>query len=320
MIKRLCAAILILALGLVGLNANDPPRRIALTYDDAPKPDGAFMTGAARTQALIQALKDGDVSEAGIFVTTSNIKSDIERARVLAFANAGHIIANHSHSHSWLKDTGADAYLADIDRAEAILKDFPNRRPWFRFPYLDEGRKQAKHDAVHAGLKARGLMNGYVTVDTFDWYIDGLAAKAKRSGICTNETAFDSALKTFYVNAIVEASVFFDDMAREYLGRSPAHTLLLHENDIAAMYADDLAEGLRNAGWEIIPVTEAFKDPLANDIPKTLFNGGGRIAAHARVEGADYKDLFHWSADEKAIDKRFNRDVLRVCETPNGAQ
>ena len=288
-------------------------RRIALTYDDAPRPDGAFMSGEERTATLIKALKESGVSEAGIFVTTGNISSDKERARVLAFANAGHVIANHSHTHSWLKDTKADAYLADLDRAEVILKNTPNKKAWFRFPYLDEGREQAKHDSVHAGLKERGLINAYVTIDNFDWHIDNIASKAIRSGRCDNTTAFDEALKAFYIEALVGASDFFDKMALQYLGRSPAHSLLLHENDLAAKYAKDLVAALRKEGWQIIPATQVYEDPFAKQVPDTLFSGGGRIAAHARIQGADYKDLFHWSADEKEINERFEKSVLSVC-------
>jgi peptidoglycan/xylan/chitin deacetylase (PgdA/CDA1 family) len=44
------------------------------------------------------------------------------------------VLANHSYSHPALTAVTAEAYLVDIDKAEAWLKGRPGRRPWFRFP------------------------------------------------------------------------------------------------------------------------------------------------------------------------------------------
>src|SRR5690606_13017209 len=98
-------------------------------------------------------------------------------ARIRAYAAAGHVIGNHSHSHGWLWNGDAEAYIADLDRAEAWLAGKPGKRPWYRFPYLDEGRDAGRRDALRAALAERGLMNAYVTVDNFDWAIDDLARR-----------------------------------------------------------------------------------------------------------------------------------------------
>ena len=71
-------------------------------------------------------------------------------------------------------------------------------------------------------------------------------------------------------------------MAKEVLGRSPKHVLLLHENDLAALFIKDLIKHIRESGGKIISPAEAYKDPIADFIPNVLMNNQGRIAAIAK--------------------------------------
>ena len=307
--RRLALALLaVLSAG----SAEASEKRIAFTYDDGPKPDGAFFTGEERTAHLITALKDGGVEGAAFFIKTDNIKGETEKQRIRDYAAAGHVIANHSHSHQWLHKTDADAYVADIDKAEEILAQFDNRRPWFRFPYLDEGRDLEKRDALRAALAERNLMSGYVTVDTFDWHMDAIVGAAKRKGECVDKERAGEV----YVDMLVAAAEHFQTMALDAMGRAPAQVILLHENDMAAMFADDLARGLRAAGWEIIAADEAFADPIAEDLPETLFAGMGRVAAFAYEAGFRAGRLDHPASDEAAIEARFAEAGVFSCEAP----
>jgi len=249
----------------------EPPaaaaKRIALTFDDAPRRKGAFLGHEERTRRLIAALEQARVRQAAFFVTPGAL-ADPDRAggdaRLAAYAAAGHVLANHSFSHKRLSDTATAEYLADIDRAEAWLKDRPERRPWFRFPYLDEGRAdKVKRDEVRAGLRARGLRNGYVTVDASDWHMEQMTIEAVRAG----KRIDMDALRDLYVESHVEAAEFYDGLARRTLGRSPAHVLLLHETDLAALFIGDLVAALRRAGWKIVTADEAFADPNAAAAP-----------------------------------------------------
>ena len=49
-----------------------------------------------------------------------------------------------------------------------------------------------------------------------------------------------AALRDLYVETLVGAADFTDRIAIETIGRSPAHVILLHETDLAAMFVDDL--------------------------------------------------------------------------------
>ncbi len=262
MIRRLCA---LLFLSLVISVPVIAQKRIALTFDDAPRPSGAYFEPTARRTALISALKTARVKQAAFFVNPGKLTgSDDER--IMAYARAGHVIANHGFSHIRLSDSSVEAYLADIDRASVWLKGRKGARPWFRFPYLDEGRKdKIKRDAVREGLNARGLRNGYVTAESSDWHIESLTTAAKRD----NQPIDMAALRDLYVTWHVDAANFYDDLAVKAIGRSPAHVLLLHENDVAALFVGDLVNALRRDGWTIVRADEAYADPMSRALPNT---------------------------------------------------
>jgi peptidoglycan-N-acetylglucosamine deacetylase len=141
----LWAAVLAIAAPALAQDAKGD-KRIALTFDDAPRGAGAFFTPDERSERLIAALREAGVQQAAFFVSTGNLGTPDgaggER-RIAAYVAAGHVIANHSHAHLHLNATSAEDYLADLDRAGAWLEGRTGYRPWFRFPFLDEGGRDA---------------------------------------------------------------------------------------------------------------------------------------------------------------------------------
>jgi hypothetical protein len=91
-----------------------------------------------------------------------------------------------------------------------------------------------------------------------------------------------AALRDVYVTTHVEAANFNEALGRRLLKRSPAHVLLLHETDIAALFIGDLVAALRKDGWEIVTADKAFADPLRREMPDAPNANGtllGQIAA-----------------------------------------
>jgi peptidoglycan/xylan/chitin deacetylase (PgdA/CDA1 family) len=284
-----------------------PAKRIALTFDDAPIRDGPLFSGAERASRLIAALKEAGVEQAAFFVTTGHLRAPADEERIRAYAAAGHLLANHSHGHRRLRRIGAEAYLADLDEASRALARFGPVRPWFRYPFLDEGHDAPTRDAVRAGLRERGLANAYVTVDTWDWALVDLVRKAKEAG---KEIDLDS-LRALYLETMLSAVDTYDSLARETLGRSPAHVLLAHENDVQALFVGDLVRELRQRGWTIVSPDEAFADPIAAEAPETLHNGNGRVAALAAVRGMDRARLADRYHDEALLLRLFDERVVK---------
>lgn len=274
-------------------------KRIALTFDDAPRGAGPMYSGLERAQALIQSLQSVEAGSVVFFVTTQHIDEPGNRERIENYANAGHLIANHSHQHPWLSRIDTKDYIAGIDKAEELLKGLDNRRPWFRFPFLDEGSTLAKRDKVRNALKERGLKNGYVTVDNYDWYIESKWQKA----VDEEREVNTDALRDVYLEMLMSAVNFFDELAVDKLKRSPAHVLLLHENDLAALFIDELITELRASGWKIISPDEAYLDPIAQSAPKTLMANQGLVAALAVEAGTNPEALSHLAIEEELLDE-----------------
>lgn len=274
-------------------------KQIAITFDDAPRGD-SVLSGNERTAMLIDSLEKANVKKAMFFLTTRGI-NDKTINRINAYQNAGHSIAHHSHQHRWLHKTDLAVYQQDFETAHNIIKNYPNFKAFFRFPYLDEGRSREKTDAMRTFLSEKNYENGYVTVDTYDWHMESLYKAAVKRG----DTINMQKLKQLYVNTLTEAVTFYDGVATKYLKRSPKHVLLLHENDLAAYFIDDLVANLRAEGWEIISAEEAFQDPISKVVTKTLFNGQGRVSAIARDLGAEAKNLVSKTEDEKYLEKLF---------------
>lgn len=260
-------------------------KRIALSFDDVPRGRGAFFAPEERTKRIVAELKRAKAPQAVFFVNPCRIGTGDGvggAGRIAAYVAAGHVIANHGCTHPHLEATTAEDYLADIDAAEAWLKDQPGHRSWFRFPFLDEGGKdKAKRDAVRAGLTARGLRNGYVTAESSDWRLEALAADAVRDGKPVDRKA----LGALYIRWHVEAADFADTLMSRAIGRQPAHMMLLHETDLAALHIGDLVRALRKAGWTIVSADAAYADPIGTLMPDTPAANGTLTEALAWERG-----------------------------------
>lgn len=279
---------LLLVLALLTATAAQADKRIALTFDDVPRHRGAFLTPDERAGRIIAALRKAKVRQAAFFLNPGKLDTPDGQggeARIAAYVAAGHVIANHTQTHRGMELLTASEFLADVDAAEAWLKDRPGRRPWMRFPYLNEGgRDTAKRDAVRAGLAARGLRNGYVTADGSDWFLDDLVIKATGEG---KQLDMDK-LRRLYVQMHLSSAEAQDDLARRVLGRSPAHVMLMHETDLAALFLPDLVAELRRHGWRIITADEAYRDALKSAFPDTANARGDLISAIAVERKADW--------------------------------
>jgi peptidoglycan-N-acetylglucosamine deacetylase len=140
-------------------------REIALTFDDAPTPDTALMTGQERTEKLIAALQSVDVDDALFFVKADYLNAETKK-RLEQYAKAGFHIANHSYRHRSAEKLPNDEYLADVYRAHLLIKDLPNF-----LPYHHPGKDKNAIHYLQQELTQMGYREGYINVDNFDWYI-----------------------------------------------------------------------------------------------------------------------------------------------------
>lgn len=282
-------------------------REVSLSFDDCPRKTDKLFTGMERAKKLVEELKKADVKQVAFFCN-SPFKAKDGTERLKYFADAGHIIANHSLNHDDLNTTDTELYNKRIGLAHEELKDFPNFRKWYRFPFLREGKTPEKVDGVRKYLAKHGYKNAYVTIDNGDWYMDHLFVKAVNAG-----KKFDKEkLCATYKGMMADEADFYDNMSVKALGRSVKHVFLLHETDLNALCIGDLVAELRARKWTIITPEESYTDPIALREPsnKVPLNQG-RVHALAKERG--YKGPYYskWNEEEE-IDREF--EVQKVWQ------
>jgi peptidoglycan/xylan/chitin deacetylase (PgdA/CDA1 family) len=292
--------IIISCIGIILSNHTLLANEIAFTIDDAPKGDELIYTGLERTSRMIDILKRHNI-QAVFFANSERMQRFEGKKRIQAYSDAGHLIANHTHSHPNPRKISLSEYLNDIDRAHEQLKSFPTYTMWFRYPYLNEGPTIEYRDGIREHLKTLGYSNGYVTVDNYDYFINDLVQTALKKG---EKPDFEKAC-AMLTDLMWDGIELYSSLARKHLGQV-RHTLLMHENDLEALCLEKLIFSIQRRGWKIISPTRAFQDPLlAKQEPDTLYLNQGRVAAMVHVK-TGIKHISKWES-EKALRDEFKR-------------
>ncbi len=209
--KALGLSIAALGLGGVPAIARKPAPQFSITMDDFhwPTPSNSPPPNVTRRFSTHFAAHS---HKAALFVIGRNIDSDEGKQLLSPWDKAGHMIGNHTYSHRNFNapTTNVAAYQQDILRAEALLKEFPRFRKYFRFPMLKEGDTVAKRDAMRSFFAQHGYRNGHVTIDNSDWAIDQrLTARLKK-----DPNADVKPYRDFYLEHMWARAEYYDSLAQ----------------------------------------------------------------------------------------------------------
>ena len=88
------------------------------------------------------------------------------------WAAAGHGVGNHTAGHLNLSSPQVtlSRFIADVERADAALRELPTFMPLLRFPYLKEGDTLDKRDGMRQWMREHQYRVAPVSIDTSDWY------------------------------------------------------------------------------------------------------------------------------------------------------
>jgi hypothetical protein len=162
-----------------------------------------------------------------------------------------------------------------------VLRGCSGFRKWFRFPELKEGATPETRDQLRAFLAMHGYRNGAVTIDTSDWYYSQRLVTRLNA-----EPRFDANLfRQPYLDHIWDRAQFYDGLSREVLGRSVAHTILIHYNLLNGLFLPDILAMFQTKGWGVIDAEEAFMDPVFQRQPHIAPAGESLIWALAKESG-----------------------------------
>jgi peptidoglycan/xylan/chitin deacetylase (PgdA/CDA1 family) len=293
------------ALGLsVPAIARKPAPQFSITMDDFFWQNSLKLSGAERNDAILNTLNSHSI-KAALFVIGRNIEAPEGKKFLSAWDKAGHMIGNHTYSH---RNYNASAtvvaeYLQDILRAEALLKDFPRFRKYFRFPMLKEGDTAAKRDAMRSFLAQHGYRTGHVTIDNSDWLIDSrLTAR-----LAKDAAADVKPYRDYYMEHMWARAEYYDALAKRVLGRPVKHTVLVHFNLLNGLFLGDLIEMFKSKGWQPIDAEEAFADPVFSAKPKVLPAGESIVWSLAKENGTIAKSLRYPAEDGAAETARMDK-------------
>jgi len=281
-----------------GLLASAAPRiafaaaapQVSITMDDFNLFGADERTAEKRNQAILSAFRAHSI-KAAIFACGRLVDSPFEQRLLKQWNDDGHIIANHTYSHRNYENSDFRQYSADILKCEALIKDYPQFRRLFRFPFLKEGKTAEQRDQMRAFLAEHGYKNGAVTIDASDWYIDDRLRKRLESDPGADTKGF----RDYYLQHILDRSRYYEGVARA-LGRSVRHTLLVHHNVINELCMVDILSQYKRNGWKLIDAEHAYRDPLFDEKPDLLPAGDSLVLAVA-IQAGKAKRL-RWPSED----------------------
>ena len=303
----------ILAAGAAGLTALSLPSckrsssvtpRISITMDDFNLPANPRLEVGPRNEAILDAFDAFGLKAAG-FVTGSFVDSAQGRAVVQSWSDRGHMLGNHTFTHSHASRTDIDEYKADILRNHEFMKDYAGYQKVFRFPYLDEGGLSnggsiERRDDYRKFLKDNGFKNGAVTLSPSDWYITDRLEKALKVNPDMDVTPY----RDFYIDHSLTIARYTQSIATDLGVSGIPHTLLVHHNILNGLFMGDLLKAFADEGWEFVDAKTAFEHPVFDAAPYTPNRGRSliRVMEQEATEYGESKPRPYPYAEKKLSD------------------
>ena len=269
---------------------------VSFTFDDGSTSDISNFRFEEWNNMILTSLEN-ETLKAVFFVTGSNKLNEKGKFLLKSWNDRGHRIANHSFTHlnfNSEKNTSA-LFEYELQRTDSIISEHDNSINLFRFPYLKEGSNKAKVDSIRNILSRNKYLNGYVTIDASDWYVNSrLIKRIREVGIEKTEV---EKFKDFYLQHIIERAWYYEKLSYQMNNRHINHTLLLHHNLTSALFLDELIEKFKEEGWEVINADIAFQDKIFGQIPDADYAGESLIWSMAKQSGK-YEQSLRYPAED----------------------
>jgi peptidoglycan/xylan/chitin deacetylase (PgdA/CDA1 family) len=261
-LRSLLSAVVIALLAGAGPAAAEG---VALTFDDLPTMalTGDAPYAAATTKALLAGLRRHHMPATG-FVIADKLEGDggVAQTRLARqWLAAGMDLGNHTYSHVSLNKVPVQAYIAEVSRADGVLRPLlaARGRPlrWFRHPYLETGLTIDARRTFETWLAAHGYRVAPVTMENSDW----MFALPYDDAIQRHDKAGAARVQRAYLDYTTRVVAWYRQAGLELLGRRPDVVFLLHATRLNADSLDQLAPLLRRQGLRAISLERALRDP-----------------------------------------------------------
>ncbi len=273
--------------------------RIAISMDDPNTADTPLLDWNTRNENILSALKKNNL-QAAIFVCGMRVNNKNGLALLKKWDEAGHLICNHSYSHLYFNSNKIElsTYVDDFYKGDSLIRNFSNFTKLYRYPYLKEGSTIEKRDGFRKILYDEGYKIGYVSVDASDWYVDQRMKEKLKIDLSADLTPY----KNFYLDHMYERAIYYDNLAKEITGRQIDHVILIHHSLLNALFLDDLIQMFEEKGWEIINISDAYKDGVYSELPNILPAGESIVWALAKQTGK-YDNELRYPGEDSEYEK-----------------
>jgi peptidoglycan/xylan/chitin deacetylase (PgdA/CDA1 family) len=264
-----------------GVQAQKPPRFIAVTIDDLPvvSKRGDLKTHRAITGKLLAHITRAKVPAIGFvnegkLYTGDNKRNEAQVDLLRAWLFVGLELGNHTFSHRSLNAIELKNYQDDILRGEIITKELlqskGGRMRYFRHPFLHTGLSLEVKENLNRFLEEHRYTIAPVTIDNADW----IFARAYDNAFDKGDRKLMKEIGAAYVPYLESKMDYWERQSMKLFGREVKQVLLLHANFINSDYFDDIAKMLKKRGYAFITLEEALKDE-AYKLPDTFTKRSG---------------------------------------------
>jgi hypothetical protein len=296
--RRILSYLVALAAGSLGTGALatgaevQPRFDLAVTVDDLSV-HGTLPPGTswrAIGQSYIATLKAHGVPQAWGFVNAKRIAEQPASEAVLDdWRKAGYPLGNHTYGHLGLSQ--APSLQAWIDDAKAGEPAIAARMPgtdWrmLRFPFLDGGADQARHDGAAAWLKSHGYRIADVSISFDDWAYTETYARCMTRG----DHAAIAGMKANYLQRVDATIARTRALSQRVYGRMVPQVLLTHLGAWSAATLPDVMARLDAAGAHYVTLEQAQLDAAYRE-PSPRAGTGMLMERRAQDGGIDIGGL-----------------------------
>ncbi len=263
--------------------------QVAVTVDDLAV-HGALPPGVTRQQVadnFLAAFKAHGVKEAWGFINGKSLTWDPSSITVLeSWRAAGHPLGNHGFTHLNASQHPVEAFKADIDGNEPILRSLMGQEDWrwLRFPNLSAGT-DATHEEIMRYVKDKDYKIADVTIALNDWAYADAYARCVSKG----DTASVARLRETYMADVTAAIKRARTLSQKIYGREIPHVLLVHIGALTGEMMPRILDALDAEGAEYIRLKDAEADP-AYDFSGPKAAQGVLLERVAQERGIDLND------------------------------
>lgn len=250
---------------------------------DADEDDRCYTQNTrANFDKLVAALKDNNMPPTVEFASGHEIDLDVQEQ----WLRNGNLIGNMTFKRRKVKKLAAEEFIEGIARNEEalapLLKKYPQKRKYFRFPSLKIDRDESKQNQIDAYLARKGYVETPATIDARDGLFTQIycAALARQDPDCANY------IKASFFSVLLDKTLKAREAARQIAGRDVKHILMIRAHQLTCDTLDEMLKWYKGMGVRFISLDEALSDSLYS-------SEGRKRAAYTVIKYAKRARLLH---------------------------